>query len=106
MIAFFSESKSVIVHVNKFGEQYLDIVSLVVLWIVCLGGLLVLFWTSKKEKKSKKPLYTPEERPMVEHNYSFLDISHYIGEDIDKKEISGVLVKPSKNYDQNFGFDD
>ena len=106
MIAFFSDSKSVIIHVNRFGEQYLDIISLVVIWIICLGGLLALFLTSRKEKTSKKPVNNFKERPTHNPDYYFLDISHYIGEEIDKKEISGVLVKPSENFNQNLKFDE
>lgn len=105
MIAFFSDSKSVIIHVNRFGEQYLDIISLVVIWSICLGGLLALFWTSRKEKTTKKPINNYNERPTVDPDYYFLDISHYIDKEIDKKEISGVLVKPSENFNQNLKFD-
>ena len=54
MIAFFSESKAVIIHVNKFGEQYIDLFALVIIWIICLVGLIALFWMLKQEKVSKK----------------------------------------------------
>ena len=36
LVAFFSESKLIIVQVNRYGEQYLDLVGLVVLWAVCV----------------------------------------------------------------------
>jgi hypothetical protein len=44
-----SESKTITVQVNMFGEQYLDVVSLVFLWVVCLVGLLSL-WLLVTEK--------------------------------------------------------
>lgn len=42
LLAIASESKTITVQVNRFGEQYLDVVSLVFLWVVCLVGLLSL----------------------------------------------------------------
>lgn len=42
LLAIGSESKTITVQVNMFGEQYLDVVSLVFLWVVCLVGLLSL----------------------------------------------------------------
>jgi hypothetical protein len=54
LIAFFSDSKAVIIYVNKFGEQYLDLFALVILWIICIVGFITLFWMFKEEKVSKK----------------------------------------------------
>lgn len=42
LLALGSESKTITVQVNRFGEQYLDVASLVFLWVVCLVGLLSL----------------------------------------------------------------
>ena len=53
LIAFFSESKAVIININQYGEQYIDLFALVVIWIVCLVGLIALYWTLKEEKFSK-----------------------------------------------------
>ena len=53
LIAFFSENKAVIIHVNKFGEQYIDLIALVIIWIICLVGLIALFCMLKQEKVSK-----------------------------------------------------
>ncbi|MFA5101968.1 MAG: hypothetical protein WC525_02325 [Candidatus Thermoplasmatota archaeon] len=55
VLAVLSESKAVIVHVNSFGEQYLDLACLVFLWIVCLVGLSSLS-TLMSEKKDKRLL--------------------------------------------------
>ena len=56
LIAFFSESKAIIIHVNKFGEQYIDLIALVIIWIICLVGLIALFLMFKKEKLTNDTL--------------------------------------------------
>lgn len=53
LIAFFSEGKSIIIHINSYGEQFLDIISLIVIWIICLLGFYFLIKRSKQEEKSK-----------------------------------------------------
>jgi hypothetical protein len=55
LLAVGSESKAIIVHVNQFGEQYLDIVCLVFLWVVCLIGLYCLLSLRMKETKKTEP---------------------------------------------------
>ena len=50
VVAFLSDSKSITVYVNRYGEQYADIVSLVVLWVISLIGLIGLIYLMKKEK--------------------------------------------------------
>jgi hypothetical protein len=54
ILAFFSSSKAIMVHVNRFGEQYVDLVLLFFLWIVCLVGLWSL------SKLLKQPGLTSE----------------------------------------------
>jgi sporulation protein YlmC with PRC-barrel domain len=46
--AVFSESKSVTVYINRFGEQYADLVFLLVLWGICLLGLVYLYHTIRE----------------------------------------------------------
>jgi len=50
LLAFFSESKSVTIYVNRFGEQYADIAILIFIWIVCLLGFRYLYLLIKEEK--------------------------------------------------------
>lgn len=52
-LAFFSESKSITIYVNRYGEQYIDIALLVFIWIVCLIGLLYLSILLKEENVTK-----------------------------------------------------
>jgi len=42
ILAISSPGKAILVSVNRFGEQYLDLVALAFLWLVCLVGLLCL----------------------------------------------------------------
>ncbi len=42
LLAMSSPGKSILVSVDRFGEQYLDLVALAFLWVVCLVGLLCL----------------------------------------------------------------
>lgn len=42
LLAVGTESKAITISVNRFGEQYLDLVCLVFLWSVCVVGLLSL----------------------------------------------------------------
>ena len=49
VLAFGAEGKSITIYMNRFGEQYLDVVSLLFLWVVCASGLYVLLSFSRKE---------------------------------------------------------
>ena len=55
IIAFLSENKAVTIHINRFGEQYYDIVALVIIWIVCIIGLIFLLRVLREEKVSIFP---------------------------------------------------
>ena len=53
LIAFFSKSNAVTIHVNEFGAQYLDIFVLAIFWFICLVGLILLLKFLKKEDIEK-----------------------------------------------------
>lgn len=106
MIAFFSESKAVIIHINKFGEQFIDLFALIIIWIISLSGLIILFLLLREEKVSKKSFLNFDKRPMIDQNQTFFDIGNNISVKIDKREITGVVVEPIKNIDENTDLDD
>ena len=106
MIAFFSDSKAVTIHINKFGEQFIDLFALIIIWIISLSGLIILFLLLREEKISKKSLLNFDKRPMIDENQSFFDIGNNISVKIDKREITGVLVEPLKNTDEKIELDD
>lgn len=61
VLAFFSESKMITIHINYFGEQYLDLISLLILWIICcisLGFLIKLL--RENTNHEKKHVYNQE----------------------------------------------
>jgi len=47
--AFFSDSKSVTIHVNNYGEMYGDIATFIFFWVVCIIGLVLLYKQIKKQ---------------------------------------------------------
>jgi|GEM_PF-7027903 len=54
VLAFSSSSKAITVQVNRFGEQYLDLVALVLLWVVCVVGLWSLTQLLKEPNRRKE----------------------------------------------------
>ena len=54
-LALLSDSKAITVYVNRFGEQYFDIIALIVVWIIVIIGLILLLRNLRTEKE---PLYT------------------------------------------------
>jgi hypothetical protein len=53
LIAFFSEGKAVTIYVNRYGEHYVDIIALILIWIICLVGLVSLYFVVKQGKLMK-----------------------------------------------------
>jgi hypothetical protein len=54
LIAFFSDTKSVTIHINRLGEQYIDFALLIFIWIISLMGLRYLYLILKDEKNTCK----------------------------------------------------
>jgi uncharacterized BrkB/YihY/UPF0761 family membrane protein len=54
LIAFFSESKAVIIHINNYNEQFIDLLALGIIWSICLFGLFILYKFLRDEKAHKK----------------------------------------------------
>jgi hypothetical protein len=106
MIAFFSDSKTVIIHINRFGEQFLDIFALVIIWVICLAGIIILFIILKEEKKQKKPSFNYDKEPLITQNNSFFDTNKDIQVKIYEKETTGILAESSKSINQEIIFED
>jgi len=51
--AFFSDSKSITIHVNRYGEQYGDIITFIFFWALFLIGLVFLYNKIKKPEITK-----------------------------------------------------
>lgn len=97
-IAFFSESKSVIIHINRFGEQYLDLVALVIIWLISLIGLIILILMLKDEKKIRKDNYK-DEKSFFKKNNPSKDIENNLIIKLDKNEIKGFIAD-TVNFDE------
>lgn len=65
IIAFFSEGKSIIITINSYGEQFLDIIAIAVIWIICLIGFYFLIRKSKQEEKSNKYKYNFDKKVKI-----------------------------------------
>ena len=48
LVAYLSDSNAVTIYINRYGEQHLDIVALIVFWIICLIGMIFLLKILKK----------------------------------------------------------
>jgi len=59
LIAFFSDTKSIVININNFGEQYYDLIALVIIWVVFMIGFIYLIKISRKEKKPISLNYKP-----------------------------------------------
>jgi hypothetical protein len=89
LIAFFSESKSVLININKFGEQYFDLFSLIIIWIISIIGLILLILMVKDERDSKKDIYKSENVKILNQNKSSPNVDKKVSVKIDKSEIKG-----------------
>jgi len=66
LLAVGSEGKAIMVQVNRYGEQYLDLICLVFLWGVCLVGVLSL--SSMIKGKSREDFIAERTRAGVGMN--------------------------------------
>ncbi len=46
--AYLSDSKSITIYVNSYGEQYGDIATFIFLWLICIIGVFFLYKKMKK----------------------------------------------------------
>lgn len=65
LLAVSSPGKAILVSVNRFGEQYLDLVALAFLWVVCLVGLLCLSHLGKEMNRRKDLLVEPPKKGVL-----------------------------------------
>jgi hypothetical protein len=105
-IAFFSESKSVLININKFGEQYFDLIALFIIWAISLIGLIVLFLMLNEEKTREKAVYKNEKGFALGQDNSFLDVDNKININLDNREIKGAIAGSVKNFDEEINLND
>lgn len=91
--AFFNGSKAVTIHINRYGEQYLDILSLIIIWIVCLVGLIVLHRILKEEGIRETMTNDTWRNTLIASDDT--DIMRDPNIDSKPREVIEVLTKPS-----------
>ena len=96
LIAFFSESKAITIYINRFGEQFIDIFAIIIIWIICLIGLIFLIGLLKKEESSKQLSYEFNLNSLIDQNKTFYDLKNDINGDIKNCKIIDNL-KVSSN---------
>ena len=106
LIAFFSESKAVTIQINRYGEQYLDMLSLIIIWIICLVGFIILLKVLKEEKAEKTTNDEFERRPTVNENGGYFDIEKNINVDVKTGEVTGIVAESSNDMNQKLYNDD
>lgn len=52
LLAYITQSKSITIYINRYGEQYLDLLSLVFIWTLCIIGLIYLYKSTKTDIKN------------------------------------------------------
>lgn len=99
LLAFFSESKAVTIHVNRYGEQYADIAFLIVIWIVCLVGLIYLYIVMREGKITKVLESNIRGRKVMSKDGLYLGVLRDSLVDEKTGVVRGVLVEPSEEVD-------
>jgi len=99
LLAFFSESKAVTIHVNRYGEQYADIAFLIVIWIVCLVGLIYLYIVMREGKITKVLESDIRGRKVMSKDGLYLGVLRDSLVDEKTGVVHGVLVEPSEEVD-------
>lgn len=85
MIAFLSETKAVTIHINRYGEQFYDIIALVIIWTVCIIGLIFLFRILRREKELTLPSLNRDYK-LNKHKIGFLAYFSKSNRDEEKKD--------------------
>ena len=50
VLAFFSETKSAIIYINRSGEQYFDILACVIMWPFSISGMGLFLLKARKNE--------------------------------------------------------
>ena len=96
IIAFLSENKAIIIHINNYNEQFLDIAALFIIWIIFLISLIFLVRVIREETTLKNDTLNIEKKPFLENDKLFLDINP--GKR--KTGFIGFISKSSKNLEK------
>jgi len=102
IIAFLDENKVITIYINKYGEQYFDILALAVIWFVCLIGLFFLVKTLREEILLNEENYKFQKKPLLDKENSFFDLNSNINLNNKKTMFIGYLSKSHSNVKRKF----
>ena len=102
LLAFFSESKSITIQVNRYGEQYGDIVVLVFIWIVCVVGMVSLSSLLKDEKVENGLVGKSDEATVVEKPGVFFGVVPDVLLDEPLGVVDGASGEPFNEAEQRY----
>lgn len=102
LLAFFSESKSITIQVNRYGEQYGDIAVLIFIWIVCVVGIVSLIALLKEQKGEIVSTGNIPGRKVLHEEGLFLDVVRSAR--VNEKTGTGIgtLREPFNGTDHDF----
>ena len=101
-LAFFNENKVILININRYGEQYFDILALAVIWSVILVSLFFLVKTLRKESHLKKGNYGFQEGLILDKENYFFDLNSKINLDNRKTTFIGYISKSNSNIKRKF----
>jgi len=90
LLAFFSEQKAVTIYINRYGEQYLDLLSLIILWVISLIGLFLLLVYVKREQEPQ-PEFRPQ--PVMRNDTPSLSLLNESFVDSRREATNGIVAK-------------
>ena len=89
------------VFINNYGEQYVDIVALIVLWTISLVGLYYFF--SKEAPATHLEKNDIIGKTVIDEQGVYLGILQGSLRDQHTGSVTDILVEPSSALDQYFG---
>ena len=95
MIAYFSESKAITIHINNFNEQYLDIAALALIWTIVIIGLIFMIRFMREKVPQKKSVFSFEKVPSISKSNMLYGINFHK----DKGGFIGYISKPAKDLE-------
>jgi len=106
LIAFFSDSKAVTIHINNLGEQYFDLIALFIIWLIILFGFVFLYRVLKEQKISKDFNYELNKVRILNKDDKLFDSNNRMNANYNKRNITGILVESSKKSNKKLNLED
>ena len=101
LIAFFSESKAITIYINRFGEQFIDLFAIIIIWTICILGLIYLLRLLKKEQLSKQSDIKSNHAFFIDQNLLFYDKKNYLAIENIKDTSNDLIQKLNEQIKNN-----